>query len=436
MSTLLVSTYDLGHQPQLAAELAPLVNDLVVIDATKQEIPLDITEYHAIVITAPMYTGAQIAREILKKWHEELAEKQVVVVGLYAQQLVKDIEDSIAATAVPVQDAEVIVGLLSGSPEFLPKTRKRRYLTDRSQLIPLSQYRKVVTGTTELLSGYVETTRGCRHRCRHCPVAPIWDGRIAINDADNVLADIAKQVAGGAKHISFGDPDFLNAPKHSIAILLAAHEMFPEIGFDVTTKISEIVAHPELIEKMARANLRFVTSAVESLNNTVLEKLGKGHTAEQVDQALKLLSSNGIGMHPTFVPFTPWTELADIANIVEWVYYNHLEDVVEPVQYSIELLLPENTLIDLSDVDIARYDPEIMGYRFNYRSPELKDIQKELAQIAASSGCSYTKAFSEIRILLTNLTGEPVAVSRPNKPQVQHYVVTEPWFCCAAPIDG
>ena len=34
-----------------------------------------------------------------------------------------------------------------------------------------------------------------------------------------VLEDVRRQVAMGAGHITFGDPDFFNGPGHSIAIL-------------------------------------------------------------------------------------------------------------------------------------------------------------------------------------------------------------------------
>ena len=36
---------------------------------------------------------------------------------------------------------------------------------------------------------------GCAHRCRHCPVPVVYDGRIRITDVDTVLADVAAQVA-------------------------------------------------------------------------------------------------------------------------------------------------------------------------------------------------------------------------------------------------
>ena len=42
-----------------------------------------------------------------------------------------------------------------------------------------------------------------------------------------VLADIRQQVAAGAQHITFGDPDFFNGPGHAIAIVEALARGIP-----------------------------------------------------------------------------------------------------------------------------------------------------------------------------------------------------------------
>ena len=66
--------------------------------------------------------------------------------------------------------------------------------------------------------GYTEASRGCKHLCRHCPVVPVYEGVFRIVDREVVLADIRQQVAAGARHITFGDPDFFNGVGHAIPI--------------------------------------------------------------------------------------------------------------------------------------------------------------------------------------------------------------------------
>jgi hypothetical protein len=41
-------------------------------------------------------------------------------------------------------------------------------------------------------------------------VVPVYNGVFRIVQRDVVLADIRQQVAMGAEHITFGDPDFFN----------------------------------------------------------------------------------------------------------------------------------------------------------------------------------------------------------------------------------
>ena len=80
---------------------------------------------------------------------------------------------------------------------------------------------------TSRVAGYTEASRGCRHLCRHCPVVPVYDGQFRVVQAEVVLADVAAQVAAGAEHITFGDPDFFNGPTHAMRIVEALHAAHP-----------------------------------------------------------------------------------------------------------------------------------------------------------------------------------------------------------------
>ena len=53
-------------------------------------------------------------------------------------------------------------------------------------------------------------------------MVPVYNGVFRIVQRDVVLADIRQQVAMGAEHITFGDPDFFNGPGHAMAIVDAA----------------------------------------------------------------------------------------------------------------------------------------------------------------------------------------------------------------------
>ena len=55
-------------------------------------------------------------------------------------------------------------------------------LPARELLPPLDRYAHLALGGEERVVGYVEASHGCAHRCRHCPVPVVYDGRIRIVD--------------------------------------------------------------------------------------------------------------------------------------------------------------------------------------------------------------------------------------------------------------
>src|SRR5262249_26377489 len=134
-----------------------------------------------------------------------------------------------------------------------------------------------------------------------------YDGRFRVVDVAVVIADIRAQVAAGARHITFGDPDFFNGPRHAIAVIEQLAAEWPGLSYDVTIKIEHLLQHAALLPRLRDTGCAFVTSAVESIDDRVLEKLEKGHTRADFERAVALVGDAGLTLAPTFVAFTPWT---------------------------------------------------------------------------------------------------------------------------------
>ena len=160
-------------------------------------------------------------------------------------------------------------------------------LPRRDLLPPLDRYAKVDLGTHQKLAGYVEASRGCAHRCLHCPITPVYGGRLRIVERDVVLEDVAQLVRMGAEHVTFGDPDFFNGIRHSLRIVEELHAAFPDLTYDVTIKVEHLLEHREHLATLARTGCLFIVSAVEAVHDHVLAHLAKGHTAADVDLALR-----------------------------------------------------------------------------------------------------------------------------------------------------
>ena len=147
---------------------------------------------------------------------------------------------------------------------------------DRSTLPDISRYThlRIDDGTTRTV-GFAEGTRGCKHLCRHCPVVPVYKGKFRIVPVSVVMADIRQQVAAGAEHISFGDPDFLNGPTHALRLVRALHSEFPNLTYDVTIKVEHIIKSPDLLPVLKETGCLFIISAVEAVDDEVLGFLDK-----------------------------------------------------------------------------------------------------------------------------------------------------------------
>src|SRR5262249_48470940 len=160
----------------------------------------------------------------------------------------------------------------------------------------LSDYARMFDGRTNRITGYTESTRGCKHLCRHCPVVPVYNGKFRAVPADVVLDDIRQQAAAGAQHITFGDPDFFNGPKHGLRIVEKMRVEFPSLTYDVTIKIEHLLRRRELLPELKRTGCIMVTSAVESVDDGVLAILEKGHTRADFIEAAGLLRGAGLNL--------------------------------------------------------------------------------------------------------------------------------------------
>jgi hypothetical protein len=305
----------------------------------------------------------------------------------------------------------------------------------RAALPPLASYARLDPGDgARRVAGYVEATRGCRHLCRHCPVVPIYRGRFFAVPEEVVLADAAAQVAAGAEHLTFGDPDFLNGPTHALRIARALHARFPRLTFDFTAKVEHLVARPDAVAELARLGAAFATTAVESLSDLVLGKLAKGHTRADALRALALCAAAGLPLRPSLVPFTPWSTLDDYLDLLEVFEERGVLPAVDPVQLSIRLLVPPGSLLEHHpDVAFDGLDDAALSWRWRHRDPRMDALQARVAaevEAAAGKGEEPLATIARVKVLALAAAGLPhghVRTLAPDQRRVPR--LTESWFC-------
>jgi hypothetical protein len=299
----------------------------------------------------------------------------------------------------------------------------------RDRLPPLDRYARLLTDEGERPAGYVEASRGCLHHCRHCPIPPVYEGRFFVVPVEIVLADVARQVAAGAAHVTLGDADFFNGPGHALAVARAIHAAHPALTFDVTIKVEHILKHRARFAELGRLGCAFVVSAVESLSDEVLRLLDKGHTRADVDVALQILDDAGVPLRPTWVPFTPWTSVRDYLDILDWIDARGMIEHVDPIQLAIRLLIPPGSkLLALPETQavLGPLEPERLSHAWRHPDPRMDRLAHDVL-VAVEGGAD----FAAVRALAEAAAEKPPAPRPVENKRVRGRPpkLSEAWFC-------
>ena len=459
MRALLISTYDLGRQPfglaSAAAALKSAGVDVRCADLSRDRLVQDEVAAAALIgFFLPMHTATRLAVPVIRRVREINPSASLCAFGLYSPLnatllaglgvtdiLGAEFEDDLRRLALGESVPAGPINIPDGARPrpLVPRVDFR--VPDRTALQPLAPNTKLRVGDVERVAGSTEASRGCKHRCRHCPIVPVYDGRFRIVPAEIVMADVRGQVAEGARHITFGDPDFFNGIRHAVAVASAFHAEFPEISYDVTIKIEHLLAHADTLPILRDTGCAFVTSAVESIDDDVLEKLEKGHTRAGFERAVALCREAGLTLAPTFVAFTPWTTLEAYCSLLQAIDRLGLVEHVAPIQLAIRLLITEGSrLLELPEIRAmaGTFDPATMTYPWRHADPCVDLLQAQLASLVGSkSEASRTETFGELWTIAHAAAGLEAPDRQPDilpKPTIPH--LSEPWYCCAEPTTG
>jgi radical SAM superfamily enzyme YgiQ (UPF0313 family) len=454
MKVALINPYELGRQPFGLAEPAAWLEragcTVSCCDLSIQKLESCLEpDTDIVAIYVAMHTATRIAVEALPKIRQLAPAASLCVYGLYAPmntQLFRSLgvatvlggefETGLISLAERVRDGRAD---MQTEPEI--SLDKIAFIApDRSKLPPLSKYAHLINpdGTTKT-TGFAETTRGCKYFCRHCPVVPVYHGRFRAIPADIVLDDIRSQVRAGAEHISFGDPDFLNGPGHALKIVRQLHREFPNLSYDATIKIEHIVNYPDAMAELKHTGCLFILSAVEAVDDAILERLDKGHTRADFIHALQLLRRLDVDLAPTFVAFTPWTTLDNYIELLQLLAELQLIGSVAPVQLSIRLLVPAGShILRLEELDdiLGAFDPGILGHPWRNPDPRVDALQQEVqtwVTRAEAEGLSRPEIFTEIWKLAHAQAGRPAPALDMAHTGKAVPRLSENWYCCAEP---
>ena len=501
---LLISCYELGHQPFHLAELLTMLRQAgyaaVPIDTAVETLTDDtIRGASFVAISVPMHTALRLGHQIALRVRSLNSSAHICFYGHYAllnaEYLLQKTADSVIGgeyegplirlitalestpralpapqaghhpirgmgilsggqdtTRVPTPlnptptptemadtDSPTLQGVRTRSFNSGPWIERSRFLVpEREQLPHLERYARLESGGQLRLAGYTETTRGCKHMCLHCPITPIYQGRFFAIPAEIVLADIRAQVADGAGHITFGDPDFFNGPTHAMRITRSLHRAFPDVTFDATIKIEHLLKQRHLLPELRDLGCAFIVSAVESINDTVLQHFDKGHTSADVAEVFDLLERVGIVLRPSLLPFSPWETLESYLALLNFFEERHLVEHIDPVHFSIRLLIPPGSAL-LASPDSQRWlgelDAAAYTYCWRHPDPRMDKLQCNVATLVEQAEQAHAdpiETFFAIKAMALVVAGEDLCISQAvqgygNGKVLPH--LTESWFC-------
>jgi len=458
IKVVLISTYELGRQPfgiaSPAAWLEAAGAAVTCLDLAVQALDEAlIAEADMIAFYVPMHTATRIATTILSRVQKMNSTAHICFYGLYAPVNEDYLRKLGAHTILGGEFEEGLIALVNRlsqaherklsptQPEPTISLARQQFLVpDRTKLPALQRYAHVVLPDgSHRVAGYTEASRGCKNMCRHCPIVPVYGGIFRIVQPEVVLADIRQQIAAGAQHITFGDPDFFNGPTHALRIVTELHNEFPDVSYDVTIKIEHLVKHARHLPTLRDTGCLFVTSAVEAVDDYILEIFDKHHTREDFIQVASLFRQYDLTLNPTFVTFTPWTTLKGYLDLLTLFLDLDLVDNIAPIQYAIRLLIPTGSrLLELPVVQelIGAFDEAALCYRWAHPDTRVDQLYEDVLKVVKQANSEERRViFGEVWRLAHEAYAASVqdrltlTLPQPGFARVRIPRVSEPWFC-------
>src|SRR5215208_6305450 len=189
MRVLLVSTYELGHQPlhvaSPAAALRAAGHEVRCLDLSVEQWRAGDVEWaERVAFSVPVHTAMRLAVRAAEAVRRARPDLPICLYGLYAPVSRDRTLGRVADRLIAGEYEPALVrwaGGDDGAAEPLIQLGRGSFATPARHLLPpLERYAHLAIGGGERLVGYVEASHGCVHMCRHCPLPTVYDGRIRI----------------------------------------------------------------------------------------------------------------------------------------------------------------------------------------------------------------------------------------------------------------
>ena len=164
---------------------------------------------------------------------------------------------------------------------------------------------------------WLETVRGCVHRCAYCYYHKQSVG-LRTFPLDRILTEMRRAREKGVEEIIFLDPCFIRHPQ--LEVLLREME---NINQDRFLRIhaegnAEAIA-PWMAEGMGRVGFARMEVGLQSINRNTLGRIRRDFEVEGFQKGVHLLWDNGIEVMVDLIAGLPGDRFSDICRSIDWV---------------------------------------------------------------------------------------------------------------------
>lgn len=147
--------------------------------------------------------------------------------------------------------------------------------------------------------GHVFASRGCPRRCAYCSSAGVWGRRVRCRSIPNILEELSLLAGRGVKHVHFDDDTFGPTPDRLIALCRELETARLGLTFGCETHVSLI--NERTVAALAGAGFSTVQLGLESGDDAMLSRVGKGFTVAQARLAAAQVKSAGLRLEAFFM---------------------------------------------------------------------------------------------------------------------------------------
>lgn len=164
--------------------------------------------------------------------------------------------------------------------------------------------------------GLIMTSRGCPFSCAFCVTET---KRARYRSIDHVLAEIKHVKAMyGTTQFSFKDDSFTVNKKRVAQFCDALEAENLKITWECHTRVDLVTE--EMLFRMKKAGCNIIKVGIESGSETVLDRMNKGITLDQVRKAATMLTKSGIYWTGYFLVGTPGETQKDVYKTLDFMY--------------------------------------------------------------------------------------------------------------------